>query len=75
VNELDKIADQAEDQIIEAYWRACDAKQAAIHPDDLVDQKWVRGLLDEAYEVALQREDLVACGRAASWFDAAQLTG
>jgi hypothetical protein len=54
---MDEIARAASDALHDAYWAACDAKRAAIHPEDLTTHAWVVELLSEAYEAALDAED------------------
>ena len=51
-----------------AYWAACDAEGRAIDPDDLDASE---GILDAAYDAALQVED-IAEARGISWHEARQ---
>jgi hypothetical protein len=52
-----------------AYWRACDAEGRAIDPASIHAPE---GLLDDAYEIALQVE-ATAAARGMSWQDARAL--
>jgi hypothetical protein len=52
----------------DAYWSACDAEGMAIDPSDLSAPD---GLLDEAFEAALQVEG-IAEARGISWPEARQ---
>jgi len=61
--------------IWDAYIEACDQAKAAIDPNEVTDNGSIISLLDEAYEIMIRREDLVASGAVVDWSDAAQLTG
>ena len=52
-----------------AFWAACDAEGRAVDPDTLDAPE---GLLDEAYEAALQVESLAAA-RGISWAEAREM--
>lgn len=53
---MDEIAEAASDKLHSAYWAACDARRAAVDPEELTTHSWVVELLAEAYEAALQIE-------------------
>lgn len=53
---VDHIATEAENQILELYWRLCDGKKAAVDPSELTKIDWVEELLDEQFEIALRCE-------------------
>lgn len=56
------------DALHSAYWDACDAEGRAIDPGDLDTPE---GILDSAYDAALQVED-IADARGISWHEARQ---
>jgi len=59
----------AQDEILEAYWDACDAAQEAVNPAKLTDAHEIEDFLQEAFDIALRREEMIASGDAADWED------
>lgn len=54
---LDRIAETAAAELVQAYWTSCDQERRAIDPAELTDATWAQELLAEQYELALRAED------------------